>query len=59
MGVVDLGKVVKLSTGDVGVVIGIIHGAPLGMFYTILVRDIVKEVSESEIEKVVDQLDDE
>tara|TARA_Y100000817_G_C16735776_1_gene490081 strand:+ start:125 stop:301 length:177 start_codon:yes stop_codon:yes gene_type:complete len=53
MGIVDLGSVVRLSTGDVGVVIGIIHGAPLGMFYTVLVGDVVKEISESEIVKIV------
>ena len=53
MGIVDLGSVVELSTGDLGVIIGIIHGAPLGVFYTVLVGDIVKEISESDITKIV------
>jgi len=53
MGIVDLGVVVELGTGEVGVIIGIIHGAPLGMFYTVLVGDTVREISETEITKVV------
>lgn len=53
MGIVDLGSVVELSTGELGVIIGIIHGAPLGMFYTVLVGDTVKEISGSDITKIV------
>jgi len=53
MGIVDLGSVVELSTGELGVIIGIIHGAPLGMFYTVLVGDTVKEIIGSDITKIV------
>ena len=49
MGIIDLGTIVKLGGGDIAVVIGLLHGGPLGTFYTILVGDEVREIDDSQI----------
>ncbi len=49
MGIIDIGTIIKLGDGCMAVVIGLVHGGPLGMFYTVLVGDEVREIDDSQI----------
>ena len=55
MGIVDIGTVVQLNGGEPAVIIGIIRGASLGIFYTVLVGSEVREINESQITAVISQ----
>ncbi len=49
MGIIDIGSIIELGDGRMAVVIGLVHGGALGMFYTVLVGDEVKEIDDSQI----------
>ncbi len=53
MGIIDIGTIIKLGDGRTAVVIGLVHGGALGMFYTVLAGDEVREIDDSQIVAVV------
>ena len=50
---IDIGSVLKLQDGSIAVVFGIINGAPLGVFYSVIVDGFTKEIDQSQIVKVI------
>jgi len=50
---IDIGSVLKLQDGSIAVVFGVIDGAPLGIFYSVIVNGSTKEIDDSQIVEVI------
>jgi len=53
MDIIDIGSVLELQDGSIAVVFGIIDGAHLGVFYSVIVDGSTKEIDRSQIVKVI------
>lgn len=50
---IDIGSVLKLQDGSIAVVFGVIDGSPLGIFYSVIVNGLTKEIDHSQIVEVI------
>jgi hypothetical protein len=58
MGIIEVGTVLRLNDGTTAVVIQITVAPPLGVFYSVMVADEVREISKSQIAQIVNEMDD-
>jgi hypothetical protein len=58
MDTIEVGTVLRLNDGTTAVVVQITIAPPLGIFYSVMVADEVREISKSQIAQIVNEVDD-
>ena len=53
MGIIEVGTVIKLNDGTTAVVVEITDAELLGTFYTVMVSGGLREISESQIARII------